>query len=401
MKIVHAITCLLRAGAEENTIQTCNAQAALGHETVLVYGREVDAATLAKVSPAVRTVQVDRMVRPISPLDDMMAVGQLVRTFRALQPDVVHTHNSKAGFLGRLAARLAGVRIIIHGVHILPFLNVSRPRRFMYLAMEKMVAPVTDAFIAVSKGMRDANLAAGLGSDANNHVVYSGMNVAQFQTARPIALPRQEGTLIALTASLEPRKRHSEFLDVFAALKARHPELHLALLGQGALEDGLKAKAAELGLSDAVHFLGFREDVERWIAAADICVLPSMREGLPRVVVQYVAAGKPVVVTQLPGLEEIVEDGVNGFVVASGAVEDMLAPLDQLLSDAGLAARMSAAAAARDVSRWSAERMAPEIGKIILPIAERKGILDDAVRPVSSDPAEPLPSAPNQANPQT
>lgn len=374
MRIVHAITCLLRAGAEENTIATCNAQAALGHDVVLIYGREVHTETLRRVSSEVQTLQLKSMVREISPIDDIGSIFRFVRMLRALRPDVVHTHNSKAGFLGRVGARLARVPIIIHGVHILPFLNVSLPKKYLYLAMERLTARFTDAFISVSKGMRDANLAAGLGSDTTNHIVYSGMDVARFKRAVPVDPPWREGKLLLILASLEGRKRHSEFLDVFSALKSRYSDLHLALLGQGPLEDDLKEKAAALGIKNNVHFLGFRDDPERWIAAADCCVLPSMREGLPRVVVQYVAAGKPVVVTQLPGLQEIVADGLNGFVVGSGNVADMEEPLDRLLSEPGLAVRMAEASAAWDVSGWSMERMAPEIEKIMQLIAQQKGL---------------------------
>lgn len=375
MRIIHAITCLLPAGAEENTIATCNAQAARGHEVYLIYGRDVDLATLSMVGAKVCKIQIDSLLREIDPLKDLAALKVFVRVFWDIQPDVVHTHNSKAGFVGRLGARIARVPIILHGVHILPFLSVSKPKKYLFLAMEKMVAPFTDAFIAVSKGMRDANLAAGLGCEANNHVVYSGMNLTPFRTATAVAPPfKGPGRLIVIVASLEPRKRHSAFLKVFARLRSRHPDLHLALLGQGPLEEKLKQCSEALGVAEAVHFLGYRTDVEAWLAAATVCVLPSMREGLPRVVVQYVAAGRPVVVTRLPGLEEIVVDGKTGFIVDSGKVEDMEPPLDRLLSDPDLAARMAEKAAQHDVSRWSVARMEPEIERIMRPIAVSKGL---------------------------
>ncbi len=373
MKIVHAITCLLRAGAEENTIATCNAQAKRGHEVWLVYGNEVDTSTLETVSGKVHTLQIPSLLRQIDIRSDLAALKQLTMLFREQRPDVVHTHNSKAGFLVRLAARRASVPIVIHSVHILPFINVGPAKKWFYLGLEKYVATFTDAFIAVSKAMRDANLAAGLGTEDNNHVVYSGMTLERFRTAEP-ADPLGPGPMIAIVASLESRKRHSDFFDVFAALAARHPDLYLCLLGQGKLEPDLRAKAKALGLADRIHFLGFRDDIERWVAAADICVLPSMREGLPRVVVQYAAVGRPIIVTRLPGLEEIVTDGENGFVVASGKVADMEGPLEKLLSDPDLRARMAKASKSRDLSRWSLDRMEPEIERIVTTIASRKAL---------------------------
>ncbi|WP_425053378.1 glycosyltransferase family 4 protein [Psychromarinibacter sp. S121] len=373
MRIVHAITCLLRAGAEENTIATCNAQAARGHDVWLVFGRDVDQSTLATVDDRVQTVQEPILLREISPVADAKAIFRLTRIFREIAPDVVHTHQSKAGFLARYAARRAKVPIIVHGVHILPFLNVSAPKRAVYLAMERLVAPYTDAFLSVSKGMRDAGIAAGLGKPDQHHIVYSGMDLERFRLAS-VPYGRPTGRMIVFVASLEERKQHGAFLRIFANLVGRHPDLTLCLFGQGELEDQLKAEAADLGVGDSVRFMGFRSDVGEWITAADICVLPSLREGLPRVVVQYVAAGKPVVVTDLPGIEEIVQDGENGFVVGMKAFDDMENVIERLLSEHGLAERMARASRAVDLSRWSVAGMEPKINEILLGLARKKGL---------------------------
>jgi glycosyltransferase involved in cell wall biosynthesis len=248
--------------------------------------------------------------------------------------------------------------------------------------------------------MRDANLAAGLGTGESNHVVYSGMDLLRFRTATPSPeAPR--GPMIAFVAALEPRKRHGEFLGVFARLAQNHPALTLCLLGQGPEEDRLRALANDLGLGGRVLFPGFRPDVERWIAAADLCVLPSMREGLPRVVVQYLAAGKPVVVTHLEGIEEIVEDGVTGFVVGHDDFDGMGAAIARLLDDPDRAAAMGAAARTRDLSRWSVERMEPAVDAILREIILRKAVaLPDAAppRPARTAPRAPVGASSLQRN---
>jgi glycosyltransferase involved in cell wall biosynthesis len=395
MKIVHVITCLLRAGAEENTLATCRGQVERGYEVWLMHGREVDECTRAAVPEGVRLVQVMPLLREVHPPSDLAALRRMTRTLREIAPDVVHTHQSKAGFIGRLAARFARVPIILHGVHILPFLNVSPPKRLLYLSMERIVAPFTDGFIAVAKGMHHANLAAGLGTAENNHVVYSGMDLERFRCARP-SEEAPPGRMIAFVASLEPRKRHAEFLEIFAKLARRYPDLTLCLLGQGELEPALRDRVAALGLDQQVQFMGFRSDVERWIAAAGLCVLPSMREGLPRVVVQYVAAGRPVVVTRLPGIEEIVEDGVNGFVVEPNRLDEMEKAIDRLLSEPDLAARMADAAGGSDLSRWSISRMEPEIDAIITALALRKGL---SVVPAQRESAGPPGDTPDRESP--
>lgn len=373
MKIIHVLTSLLRAGAEENTLATCRGQVARGHDVWLIHGENVEASTRDMVPKGVKVIQVAELVRDVKPIQDLSALRKLTSEFRKLSPDVVHTHQSKAGIVGRLAAKNAQVPIILHGVHILPFLNVSWVKRLIYLSMEKYVASATDAYIAVARGMHDANLAAGLGTESNNHIVYSGMNIERFQTAKPTP-DAPKGRVIAFVASLEPRKRHMAFFDIFARIVQRWPDAHLCLFGQGEMEDALRAKAAALGISEHVHFKGFRSDVERWIAASDICVLPSMREGLPRVVVQYVAAGRPVVVSQLPGIEEIVEDGGNGFLVDLDSLDGMDGAIERLFSEPQLHADMTNAARARDLSQWSETRMEADIDAIMMQVADRKGV---------------------------
>lgn len=373
MKIVHVLTSLLRAGAEENTIATCRGQAHRGHEVWLLHGQEVDAETRASVPDNVQVISVPDLVREIHPVRDLAALRALTRMISGIAPDVVHTHQSKAGFIGRVASRRAGVPIIVHGVHILPFLNVSPLKRLIYLAMERHVASCTDAFIAVAKGMHDANLAAGLGTAESNHVVYSGMDIDRFLAATPAdAVP--EGRIIAFVAALEPRKRHREFLDIFARLLPRFPDLQLCLIGQGELEPALRTRVEELQIEPHVHFMGFRNDVERWIAASEICVLPSMREGLPRVVVQYVAVGRPVVVSHLPGIEEIVTEGDNGFLANLEDLAGMEEALARLLSEPDLAAAMTAAAHRRDLSQWSVSRMEADINTILTRLETQKGL---------------------------
>jgi glycosyltransferase involved in cell wall biosynthesis len=371
LRVVHVMTSVLSGGAEENTFATCRGQIARGYDVWLIHGRSVDPPTLATAPPGVRILREPKLRREINPVTDLAALRAITGTIRDIAPDVVHTHQSKAGIIGRLAGSLARVPVILHSVHILPFLNVSPFRRALYLGLERMVSPVTDAYISVAKGMHDANLAAGLGTPERNFTVYSGMPLERFKAARP-APEAPSGPMIVLVAALEPRKRHAAFLDVFAGLARAHEGLSLYLFGKGKGEAALRARVKALGLSERVHFMGFRSDVHRWIAAADLCVLPSMREGLPRVVVQYVAAGKPVVVTHLDGIEEIVEDGVNGYVVRSNDFDAMGHAIGRLLKDPVLAGAMSDAARGRDLSRWSEALLEPAVDQILQAIILQK-----------------------------
>ncbi|WP_170336805.1 glycosyltransferase family 4 protein [Ruegeria arenilitoris] len=373
MKIIHVITCLLNGGSEENTIATCNAQAERGHEVWLLYGQECDSERKSTISGKVKTQQIQGLVRELSPIRDLRAFSRICGAIRQISPNVIHTHASKAGILGRAAAWRCRTPIVLHGVHILPFLNVSPVKRIVYLSLEKLVALNTDAYIAVSQGMHDANLKAGLGKAENNFVVYSGMDLDRFRRASALdQLPK--GRVLIMAASLEPRKRHLEFISVFARLVKKHPDLHLYLVGQGECENAIRESVDQYGLRQHVHLVGFQKNVEQYIASADICVLASMREGLPRVLVQYVAAGKPMVVTWLPGIEEIVRDGSNGLVVETGSVAEMQRHLDQLLTDAEMLETMTSCARQFDTSKWSLDAMEPKVEAVINKVALRKGI---------------------------
>lgn len=384
MKIVHIITRFVRGGADENTLLSCNAQADAGHEVLLIHGRDCSPALIAQLSPHVAVAQAGSLVREINLLRDATALAELKRLIEANAPDIVHTHTSKAGVLGRAAAWLAGCQTIVHGVHILPFLNVPPLQGAVYLALEHAVAPVTSAFVNVSAGMRDACVSAGLKD--RHYVVPSGMDTARFTSATPLSdteltrvFSRVSGgvELIVMAAALEKRKRVREFVEVFARIAAVRPSAVLAVLGEGPERAEIQATADRLGLTDRVRLMGFQEDPERWMKRAEVCVLSSEREGLPRVIVQYALCGRPIVTTALPGVEEIVQPDRTGFLVPIDDLAAMVAPVVRLLQDRGLAAQMAANARALDLSAWSIGGMACELERIYRELLSARGVRQD------------------------
>ncbi|MFC5344431.1 glycosyltransferase [Brevundimonas staleyi] len=373
MKIVHVITRFIRGGADENTLFTCNAQAVSGDHIHLIHGGEFSTDMLMQLDRRVIVHCVPSMGRTIRPLDDLISLLSMVVILRKLAPDVVHTHTSKAGVVGRMAAWAARSPTVIHGVHILPYHNVSAWKRAVYLGLERMLAPITHAFVNVSEALRELGVRHGVGRPEQHFVAPSGMDVKRFREARPFSpderRARLPGTpasapLMILTAALEPRKRQYAFLEVLAAVRTRVPEARLALLGEGCDEPRLRARVEALGLGQAVHFIGFTDEVARWIASADLCVFASEREGLPRAVIQYVLGGRPVVSTRLPGIEAVLADGEGGYLTDIDRLDDMADPIVQVLTDPALAARMAAAARARDLSAWDQTRMATGLASI-------------------------------------
>jgi glycosyltransferase involved in cell wall biosynthesis len=370
LRIAHVITRLLNGGADENTVLSCNHAAREGHEVILVHGADTHAEIVAKVDPAVRTVALPSLVQPVVPGSDLRALGDLRRLFARLRPYVVHTHTSKAGILGRIAARATATPVIVHGVHIVPFWNVGEREALAYRNLERAAAGVTDAFVDVSSGMRDLCLEAGIGSPAQHHLIHSGFDLERFRGARPpedwrellgLGPDEERPPVLVMVAAFEARKRHAELLAQLPKIVERSPEVRLVLVGDGKLRAEVEAQVEAAGLGRNVIFAGFRPDPERLIALADLCVLASMREGLPRVLMQYLAAGRPVAAADLPGLHDVVVEGVNGTIAPAddlGALGDAIAAL---LADDERRERLAAGAAATDLSDWDAGRMGDRI----------------------------------------
>lgn len=366
MHILHIVTRLLRAGSEENTIETCRWQARAGHRVTLIHGREADPAWRDELRGEVDIVSCPWLVHPVHPGLDLRAWHALRATLEQLQPDVVHTHQSKAGLIGRLAARAVPGAIVVHGIHIVPFDNVGPLRRRLFLSAERLAARNTDLFIGVSEAVGRAYVDNAVAPAERVCCVRSGMDLSRFRRAAPPAdwrsllrVPagaRRPATVVML-AALEPRKRHVPLLRALAGRMDAMPPFRLVLAGAGPEAAAVKSEIEALGLQDRVVACGHREDPEALLALADLSILASEREGLPRVVVQSIAAGCPVLVSDLPGIGEVVRDGVNGAVVPRDDLDGLVTRLRDLLADRNELQRLRAGALDTDVAAWSLDAL--------------------------------------------
>lgn len=366
LRIAHVITRLINGGADENTVISCNQAVRSGHHVILVHGAQTRPEILATVDERVRIVELPSLVRPIAPLGDLKALGDLVRTFHRLRPDVVHTHTSKAGILGRLAARAASVPVVVHGVHIVPFVTVGRLETFVYLTAERAVQGMTHAFIDVSPGLRDLCVRAGIGAPERHHVVPSGFDLPRFRDAiqpgdwrRLLRLEPDDPRppVVLMLAVFEGRKRHLDVLERLPRIVARFPRVRFVFAGDGTLKDAIDARTKTLGIERNVILTGFHPHPEQLIALADICLLASAREGLPRVLMQYLAGGKPVIATDLPCIDDVLRHDVNGLVARSDDLDGLADAVVALLDDPARRARLARGAAATQLSEWDAARM--------------------------------------------
>ena len=367
MRIVHIITRLIRGGADENTVLTCNGQAAQGHDIHLIVGADYHEAMTGALDHRVTLHILPELVREVAPTKDAAALFKIRSLLRRIRPDIAHTHESKAGVLGRFAARMAGVPLIAHGVHILPFLGVSRASAAMYLALEKAAARCTDVYIDVSKGMRDTCLQHGLGTSANHVIAPSGMDTGKYRNAAPVddwqsllpagAPDHERPIFVLISGTLEVRKRVGDLIAALAENPPASSNWVLLVAGDGSERARLETLVADLGLSNHVRFLGHCSNLERLMALADLCVHAAGNEGLPRTVIQYVLAGKPVVSPALPGIEQVVEPGHSGTLVGVNDLAALAIETGRMIDDAALRAQYAAAARQMDLSAWDVSSM--------------------------------------------
>jgi glycosyltransferase involved in cell wall biosynthesis len=368
--IAHIITRLLNGGAEENTLHTCKSQVDAGHTVLLIHGRDFDPDLVARARAVCEVIEAPSLVHPLSLRDDARAVRDLRMLFKARGVDVVHTHQSKAGIVGRIAARLAGVKLIVHGVHILPWISVGPVKAAVYLTAERICALFTDAFVSVSPSVRDACLEKGIGEPARHFVAFSAMDVDKFKAAKPppdshelLGLdPAKDRPPVALMlAAFEPRKRQADVVRALPEAFRSIPDWRVVFAGEGPEHEATRDLVRELNLEEFVRFTGYRGDPERLIAMADVCFLTSEREGLPRVVVQYAAGGKAMVLSDLPGLQDVLTADDAAVITPANDVSAAMQQVAKLLCEPERRDRIAQQAKTISVDRWSPASMAQSI----------------------------------------
>lgn len=336
LKICHVITRMIVGGAQENTLLTCLGHLQKGHEVVLVTGPSPgrEGRLLAHVDfPEFEIVEMPELVRELNPVRDLEAYGRLKRFFRERNFDVVHTHSSKAGVVGRFAARAAGIPVVVHTVHGQAFHPYEKGwRNSLYKLSERLAAKQCDKIYAVAQAMIDQCVAARIAPREKYMVVYSGMDTSRFANAsrepelrRELGIP-ERARVIATVARLFPLKGYEYVIPAAAELIREFPDTHLLIIGDGPMYDELRRRIAGLGLTGHFHFAGLiaPDQVARHLAQADLLWHLSLREGLPRSVVQALATGIPAIGYRLDGTPEVILDGQTGFCIEPEKVEQVV-----------------------------------------------------------------------------
>jgi glycosyltransferase involved in cell wall biosynthesis len=360
VNVAHIITRMDMGGSAQNTLDTCLHLDPKKYGVFLIHGlsRESDMTTeecnlinrrLAEVAEkGVRVIALPSLVRRIDVINDVKALLLLMKFMRREKPTVVHTHTSKAGLLGRLAAWLTGVPIIIQTPHGHVFYGHfgALPSK-LFLVLERMAALITHRLVALTEREKSDYLRVRVAPARKLLTVHSGVRIQRYLLA-PVNGHRMRASLgihqdqpvIGFVGWLLPVKGVRHLLRAMARVCRRRPEVRLVCVGKGRLEATLKKDAQRLGIREKVLFLGWRGDVEIILPAVDILVLPSLNEGMGRVLVEAMAAGRPVVASDVGGIPDLVRNGENGLLVPPGDVPALANAILALLDNPESARQM-------------------------------------------------------------
>ncbi len=385
--VVHVITKLELGGAQQNTLYTLAHLDRHRFEPCLVAGcgglLDEDARHLEGVSVS----WVPQLLRQICPWNDLLALLAIRRRLRQIRETsgptmIVHTHSSKAGILGRWAAWLAGATVVVHTFHGFGF-HPAQPGwlRRLLIRIERMTARITDGVIVVSTANQRQGTAMGLFRDGGHGadrplvvnprgeppavLIRSGIDFSEFRSRGLIdggasadeTVRRQQrlamraamgippdAPVVVTVACLKPQKAPMDVVAVAGRVRRRVPSAHFLIVGDGELRPQMESLVRAEGLGDRVILLGWRRDVADLLGLADLFLLTSRWEGLPRAILEAMLAGLPVVATAVDGVTDVVQDGTTGYVVPVGDLDRMADCVTELLQQPERRRHMGAAA---------------------------------------------------------
>jgi glycosyltransferase involved in cell wall biosynthesis len=298
-------------------------------------------------------------------LRDLKALAKLCRLIRQEQPHIVDTHTAKAGLLGRLAALLAGVPIVVHTYHGHVLHGYYGPLTDWFLrSMERTLAFITDQIITVSEQVKRELVSYAVAPPSKIAVIPLGFDLQPFlacqdhrgQFRHELGIP-DGARLVAIVGRLYPIKNHRLFLDAAACVAIQEPSTRFVIVGDGVLRPAMQQHAHELGIADRVIFTGWRRDLPRVYADTDILVVSSNNEGTPVAAIEAMAAGRPVVATRVGGLPDLIAEGETGLLIPPKDPHGLATAILCLLQDPETAWRMGQAGQAKVRERFSLQRL--------------------------------------------
>jgi glycosyltransferase involved in cell wall biosynthesis len=386
VRIVNVITRLIVGGPQQVSLMTGSYYRERPDvEYHLVAGLEAGAeGDYHREARELRYHPIPELVRELAPATDLRALYRLVALFRKLRPDLVHARSAKARFLGPLAARIARVPVVVQTVHGWSFNNAVDSRKPIFVGLEKVARSLCDTTVLVSEKDREEGRALRLlppAADDREAIIRSGVDLSsmvrvpdearvRFREALGVA-PGQ--LVLTLAQRMSEPKTPLVFVEAIKTIAARHPQVRAWIAGDGPLRAQVEEAVDRAGLRGQISFLGLRKDMATVISASDLVVHSSLREGLPRVVLEALAIGTPLVATDVGGVSDVVKDGANGLLVPANDPAALSRALLAALADPAATARRAELGRAA-VHPFSARKMLDDQHALYTRLLARKGI---------------------------
>jgi glycosyltransferase involved in cell wall biosynthesis len=321
----------------------------------------------------IKPILVPQLVgNPRINLSDTLAFAHILRLLRQEQPIILHTHTSKAGLLGRVAARLIGVPIVVHTFHGLVLKGHYGPLKTNAArVVERWLAKLSDSLIAVSNEVRKDLLAYRIAPTEKIEVIPLGLELDDFIDSRRRrgVLHRELGLdsaskLIGIVGRIAPIKNHCLFFEAVSRVLAEHASAHVLVAGDGELRPQMERYVREMGIGERVSFLGWRHDLPQIYTDLDVLVISSDNEGTPVCAIEAMAAGRPVVATNVGGLPDVISHRETGYLVAPGNVEQLASAITRVLKDGEATDRLRQNAREAVKHKFSVARLATDIDSL-------------------------------------
>ena len=394
IKVLHIITRFDKGGSAQNTYLTLLGLKKGNFKSSLISGLSFESemkqeeikANIKDIqrlkSENIKFIKCPSLVRRINILKDLKAFFDIWRIIKKNGPLIVHTHTSKAGLLGRLAAKLAGIPIIIHTPHGHVFFGYFRPfKTKVFIILEKLAARITDKIVALTNKERDDYILFKIADEEKFAVINSGVELNKFKELpfnenrnfkKELGIPENSLT-IGTVGRLEPVKGHEFLVKAAKHIIPKYPDSIFIFTGDGYLKQNLEKKAFDLGIKENIIFLGWRDDVPKIISIFDIFVLPSLNEGMGRVLVEAMALGKPIVASGIGGIPDLVAHGKNGFLIPPKNPKELAKYIQVLLEDKDKRKKMGLAGKEM-ASNFSEEKMVERIDNLYKKLLNQKNI---------------------------
>ena len=344
IKVCHIITKLELGGAQKVALYIVSHLDKEKFIPVFIAGKGGFLDHEAAELKGVRVYLTSSLIRQIRPCRDLLGFFGLLRILIKERPGIVHTHSSKAGILGRWAAFIAGVPVIMHTVHGFGFNDRQKGiMRTILIWIERLTAKITDRLIVVTNEDKEKGLKYGIGTLDKYELIRAGIDVKAYKELRIDKAHKKaelgispEQKVIVTIGPFKPQKNLKDFVEVAKKVHERAPETVFLIIGDGQQRKEIEFLIYAYGLSEKVKLLGWRHDIAELLAVSDIFVLTSLWEGLPRTILEAMCVKLPVVANAVDGVKEIVKDGVTGYLTEPFETDRMAEIVLKLLRDSRL-----------------------------------------------------------------